>query len=89
MPANCGLQPHETVLDQTKGCECTDPRDRVHTLLNLCPSTEGLRPDYTQKPRDVFQDTVLRRLTKEKDLDLLDRCQWYENSVTIPTWVPD
>ena len=89
MPANRGPQPLNTLLDQTKGCECTDPRDRVYALFNFYPSIEGVRPDYTQKPREVFQDVVLRLLTKERDLDLLGHCRWYEDSVIIPTWAPD
>ena len=57
-------QPFEKLLDETKGCECTDLVDRIHAVLNLCPSMKGLQLDYTQESQGVFQD-VVRLLTKK------------------------
>lgn len=80
------------LLGDTKGCECIDPRDRVYALLNLSrrtPGLVGLQPDYTQEPRDIYQEVFLRHLTYEGDLDLLAHCEWHRHIVYKPTWVPD
>ena len=88
--ANLGFLWH--LLEDTKGCECIDPRDRIYALLNLShktPALVGLQPDYTQEPRDIYQDVVLRHLTYEGDLNLLTHCEWHGGIVNKPTWVPD
>ena len=80
------------LLKDTKGCECSDHRDRIYALLNLSvksPGLAGLQPDYTQEPRDIYQEVVLRHLTHEGKLDLLIHCEWHGDITNKPTWVPN
>lgn len=81
----------QTILDLTRHSQCTDQRDRIYGLLNLVPDYEcvsSLKPDYSQSPRQVFQDVVLRYATQGR-LDLLSCCEKLGDLAEKPTWVPD
>ncbi|KAL8951477.1 MAG: hypothetical protein Q9222_002554 [Ikaeria aurantiellina] len=77
----------------TKSCHYTDPRDIVYALLNLlhkADPVQGLRPNYTQAPCNVFKAVVLRCLDRKGLLDLLESCEINENqNPNKPSWVPD
>ena len=84
--------PLQWLLEYTRACECNDPRDRIYALLNLShktPALMGLQPDYTQEPRDCYQEVVLRYLTREGTLNILAHCEWHGDIVSKPSWVPD
>ncbi|KAL8989546.1 MAG: hypothetical protein Q9169_008339 [Polycauliona sp. 2 TL-2023] len=79
-------------LELTADCQYTDPRDKIYALLNIIDrnsSLASLKPDYTQTPRSVYQNVVLRCLDQEGSLTLIAWRNRDENEPEQPTWVPD
>ncbi|KAL8849519.1 MAG: hypothetical protein Q9221_005526 [Calogaya cf. arnoldii] len=79
-------------LKATENCKFTDPRDKIYALLNIIDpdsSIVGLKPDYTQTSRSVYQDTVLRYLDYDRSLNLTAFRDWDLDEVDKPTWVSD
>ena len=80
------------MLQWTNHCEFSDPRDRVYAILSTIRSSEStirLKPDYSQTARKVFQDVILRNLTKTGRLNLLAWCEMRGVLGKGPTWVLD
>ena len=81
----------ESMLEQTKDCKFSDPKDRIYALLSLVSDkvTIGLKPDYSKTACQVFQDVVLRALATRGKLELLTFCKLQGVSEEVPSWVPD
>ncbi|KAL2040278.1 hypothetical protein N7G274_007181 [Stereocaulon virgatum] len=79
------------VLEYTKDCEFSDPKDRIYALLNLVRDeiTVDLKPDYSKTATQVFQDVVLRELATHNTLDLLTHCELQGVLEEVPSWVPN
>ncbi|KAI4257074.1 MAG: hypothetical protein LQ352_001788 [Teloschistes flavicans] len=80
------------MLERTNSATCTDPRDRIYSLMNLVDEADcivGLKPDYSAEPHKVFQEVVLRHQTRNGNLKMLSCCEMYGTDVKKPTWVPD
>lgn len=74
--------------------KCTDPRDRVYSLLGLIGGREiklGIEPDYTKTPGQVYQDVITLYLKNLNRLDPIACCEGPDNTTAseIPSWVPD
>jgi hypothetical protein len=52
----------ESVLECTKECKCSDPRDRIFALLSLGGMESGyqIKPDYTKSTHEVYDDAFKR-----------------------------
>ena len=80
------------MLQWTNDCEFSDPRDRIYAILSTIRSPESmirLKPDYSQTASQVFQDVILRNLTKTGRLNILAWCEMRGVLGEGPTWVPD
>ena len=80
------------MLQWTNRCEFSDPRERIYPILSTIRSSEsmiGLKPDYSQTARQVFQHVILRNLTKMGRLNFLACCEMRGVLGEGPTWVPD
>jgi hypothetical protein len=74
--------------------KCTDPRDRVYSLLGLIGGRErklGIEPDYTKTPGQVYKDVITSYLKNLNRLDPISCCEGPDDVTTrgIPSWVPD
>lgn len=82
-----------------RGTKCTDPRDRVYSLLGLLDERHYLDvivPDYSKPVSEVYLSVVLEYIGTNRVLDFLISCHKdsrEEVSVSptdaLPTWVPD
>ena len=81
-----------TLLQQTKNCKCSDPRDRIFALLSLVPKSMrgfGITPDYTKSVQDVYTDAFKSIVSVRANLDILLAVEMDESTQWTPTWVPD
>lgn len=84
------------ILKNTRHLSCTDPRDKIYGLLELCDftSTPLLRPtpDYFKSVRDVYTDVATRAIKTTGNLSILLTAgieESKEADVGLPSWVPD
>jgi len=77
--------------------EAADPRDKIYGLLGLYKERRGLthlptllRPDYSQRPADVYRKATLHMVQETQDLDFLGFINHGEDQddVSFPSWVP-
>ena len=91
--ANSSDQPSlMTILRRTKGCKCTDQRDRIYAILNLVKMQEraDIRPDYSKSTREVFEEVVLKTIFELGRLSIITACEINTTKlVDLPSWVPD
>ncbi len=79
------------ILQRTKNCQYSDPRDRIFAILNLINryDVNGLEADYSMSTEDVFQNVILNYLSTKGTLDILSQCEWkWFKAIKVPTWVP-
>ncbi|KAM0277826.1 hypothetical protein ACHAQH_005530 [Verticillium albo-atrum] len=79
------------LLDQGRKFSCSDPRDRVYSVMNLAADVDnmGLVPNYELTTSQVYQDTVLRYIKQSKNTNILASCEILPGRSTMPSWVPD
>ncbi|KAE9366569.1 hypothetical protein N431DRAFT_561970 [Stipitochalara longipes BDJ] len=82
-------------LHYGRGCESSDPRDKVFAFLGLVSDDYQITPNYetSSSAREVMADTAARIITVDKNLDLL---LYTESKVFaesrgkgLPSWAPD
>jgi hypothetical protein len=52
----------DKLIEQSKHCACSDPRDKIYALLSLLDDatpTFGIEPDYTKSAHQAYQNAVL------------------------------
>ena len=79
-------------VEQTRGCRCLDPRDRIYAILSLLGKDDevaGIEPDYRKEINHVYQDVVLRHIAHTKTIEILRSCGRKNKLSKMPTWVPD
>lgn len=69
--------------------QCTNPRDRIFSLLGLANDEDTFRKiiDYSKKCEDVYE-AIARKFLDQGHVDILALCQFPKAS-SMPTWVPD
>ncbi len=80
------------ILQRTKNCQYSDPRDRIFGILNLIDryDVDGLEADYSMSTEDVFQNVILNYLSTKGTLDILSQCEWkWFKAIKVPSWVPN
>jgi hypothetical protein len=84
--------PFQTLLERTKGCKCSDPRDRVFALLSLLDDNErgcAIDPDYTKSVSDVYKETMVKIIKISDDWEIFGSVEMDEGVIRIPSWIPD
>jgi hypothetical protein len=79
------------VLNQTKYCLCSDPRDKVFAVLSLIYPIGKLAKielDYTKSLYEVYQDVIVQYISAGS-LQLLSTIEMHEHLEEVPSWVPD
>ena len=67
---------------------CTDPRDKIYSLLGIASDAEQLEivPDYSKSVEEVYTDAAAKILSLGK-LELLHYV--HPQNPNMPSWVPD
>ncbi|TVY41418.1 Heterokaryon incompatibility protein 6,OR allele [Lachnellula subtilissima] len=78
------------LLFHTRGCEATDPRDKVFSMLGLAsPAIYDMQPDYNSRIEEVLKTAAICVISRTKSLDLLGGCQNSTRLYGLPSWVPN
>lgn len=79
------------LLRDTRHCQSTNPRDKIHALLGM--STEknelALAPDYSLTTQQTFIHLTKFLINRDKRLDVLSHIQGCSSIQDLPSWVPD
>ncbi|KAL8821404.1 MAG: hypothetical protein Q9223_000553 [Gallowayella weberi] len=79
------------LLDETRGREATDQRDRIYGLLGLI--TDNLRNlikvDYTWQTSDCYLHICKALITREPTLTILSMASSIQKAPSLPSWCPD
>ncbi|KAJ4132019.1 hypothetical protein NW765_013831 [Fusarium oxysporum] len=79
-----------TLLEDTRDCNASDPRDKIFALLGLWK--KPVEPDYTLSPQDVFiglASSLVTDRSQEVAGRLLDMASHGRSMLGLPSWVPD
>ncbi|KAF5624776.1 heterokaryon incompatibility het-6 [Fusarium sp. NRRL 25303] len=79
-----------TLLEDTRNCNASDPRDKIFALLGLWE--EPIEPDYTLSPQAVYTglaSTLIRDKNWKVAAQLLDMASDDRSMLGLPSWVPD
>jgi hypothetical protein len=82
-------------LDQflylTERAKCSDPRDRIYSLLALRRPGEqfAIEPDYTEHYSKVYRDATAGHIAASGTLSLLKMCKLHDCPGNLPSWVRD
>ncbi|KAH8796087.1 hypothetical protein F5882DRAFT_396621 [Hyaloscypha sp. PMI_1271] len=81
------------LLEASRSCQVTDPRDRIYAFLGLADPDYMIDPDYEvwNTLADTFTYTCKRIILFEQSLDILTHSQETERTLgnDLPSWVPD
>ena len=76
----------------TRLCHCTDPRDKIFSILGIAKDKESLgvtlQPDYSRPPAAIYTD-LATQILKAGHLDIIDYCGPSLNIPNLLSWVPD
>jgi hypothetical protein len=84
--------PLRDLLELTKLCKCSDPRDRVFALLSLLNDNERrcvIDPNYTKSVSDVYKETMIKIMEINGDWRIFSSVEMDECVIRIPSWIPD
>ncbi|KAF4436105.1 HET-6OR heterokaryon incompatibility (het-6OR allele) [Fusarium acutatum] len=79
------------LVSSTKGCQATDPRDKIFALLRLAGvRTYGIIPDYHKTESTVFAEFALKLISEERNLEILNHTDIEEpnDKQRRPLWAP-
>lgn len=83
----------KAVLQHSRKCDASDPRDRVYAFLGLADRGYAIIPDYSVQNTIVHTliSTAQRIVEHEKTLDILQYVQQGRDKLGcfLPSWVPD
>jgi hypothetical protein len=81
------------LLEHSRHCNATDPRDRVYAFISLVPQSYNITPNYTWAHTvvHVLIDTAQKIVQREEHLGILRHvyCGRDNLGTFLPTWVPD
>lgn len=78
-----------TILHNTQGAICTDPRDRLYAILGIVDSTEAsdVEIDYSLPVQGVYCKWARKRVQRVGGLDILNACADSSRLGDLPSWV--
>ncbi|KAF2101090.1 hypothetical protein NA57DRAFT_55153 [Rhizodiscina lignyota] len=83
----------KTILQHSRHCKASDPRDRVYAFIGLADKEYAIIPDYSTSNTvvQVLINTARRIIEHEKKLSILKHvCHGREKlGWLLPSWVPD
>jgi hypothetical protein len=83
----------KSLLEHSRNCIASDPRDRMYAFLSLAHRGYAIAPDYATRNTVVHTliNTARRIIEYERNLSILEHvCHGREQlGCFLPTWVPD
>lgn len=84
------------MLSKTRSFQCSDPRDRIFSLLTMCKvDSDKMKPDYAKSVLEILEDATRFLIEDTGTIDVLldtrldrSRGSGYGPGI-VPTWVPD
>ncbi|KAH8651188.1 heterokaryon incompatibility protein-domain-containing protein [Xylariales sp. PMI_506] len=80
------------LLQEFRGFDATDPRDKVYGLLGLASTLMpdlNIMPDYRKSLQECYSDTALSIIGQNKNLDIFSSpSKLFNTSDSLPSWVP-
>jgi hypothetical protein len=91
---NAGSQSIANLIDDTRNCECSDPKDRIYGVLGMFTGGDRrleIIPDHQKSIDQVYRDFFLSFLNTFEygNLLLLSWCEIRDHRSTMPSCVPD
>ncbi len=85
------LRDFKGLLEHSRTCKATDPRDRVYAFLNLVDRGYDIKPNYgaSNTPANTFATAAARIMLFEQNLDILFYANESERIDGLPSWAPD
>lgn len=85
------FQPIEVLLSITRSSSCRGPRDKLYYLLGIMhPNDRALVPrDYDMSVAALYTTVAHKLIQTEQRVDLLSEVQSSDESLHLPSWVPD
>ncbi|KAH7393867.1 heterokaryon incompatibility protein-domain-containing protein [Phaeosphaeria sp. MPI-PUGE-AT-0046c] len=84
------------MLQDSRFCLATDPRDKIYSLLNMLridstkdPSSELLKIDYSLSAATVYIRAARHSIENESSLEILCYKEGISAMNELPSWVPD
>ena len=85
------------LLGEFRSRGCSDPRDKIYALLNLCNAKERrtIVPDYSLPVSSVYEQATLRLIENSRSLEVFGQlCTQPCDGLglvarTLPSWVPN
>lgn len=77
-----------SLLDRTRRRKCTNPRDKIYSLLGIVDCGASISPDYSKSVEEVFTDTARIMIREYQHLGILSHAGYRERQPGIPTWAP-
>jgi len=82
----------KTLLEHSRSCQASDPRDRIYAFLSLAGPSYGVEIDYTARNtrEALLIHTATRIILTEQRLDILSHLEFDNRPVpgVLPSWVP-
>jgi hypothetical protein len=91
--ARSSLKPGEgielyTLLQLVRGQNCTDPRDKIYSILSISTEAENVaRPNYLRPVEETYLQLAILFIGRH-NLDFLGFAG-FKQSTSLPSWVPD
>jgi hypothetical protein len=85
-----GHVPLTELLNDTKYCKCSDPRDRIFALLSLLgPSKRvtGIEADYSKTVSEVYKNATLCTIKFNQYLEIIATAGLEQSNLGLPSWV--
>ena len=81
------------LVNLTHTRKCVDPRDKIYSILGLCPPAVAIaiEPDYSKPVEEVYTDFASACLNSDCGLTILAYCCLPPDGPAngLPSWVPD
>jgi hypothetical protein len=82
-----------TLLQHSRNCAASDPRDRVYAFIGLAQSSYNIIPDYTSRNtvEKVLIETAKSIIRHDRSLHILQHVNRGRTNLgnRLPSWVPD
>ncbi|KAH8719338.1 heterokaryon incompatibility protein-domain-containing protein [Phaeosphaeriaceae sp. PMI808] len=78
------------LLQHTRSCKATDPRDKIYSVLGLVDSDKYEVPvDYRLSLQKILGNAIRSIFTAEEYLNTLGMCQNPQRKHGLPSWAPN
>lgn len=73
-----------------RGCDATNPSDKIYSVLSLVTTTEGFPIDYSEPWPSVYAEFARSAIQQTGSLEILSYCDWLpQQHKDLPSWAPD